>query len=79
MEEEVKIKVKDFLGRFFKNEGDDDDIFALGLVNSLFAMQLILFLESQFLIKVENTDIDINNYRTVNSITNFVITKLKNY
>jgi len=36
---------------------DDEDLFAAGLVNSLFAMQLVLFVEKKFSIKVENQDL----------------------
>lgn len=54
---------------------DGDDIFALGLVNSLFAMQLVLFVEQEFDITIDGEDLDFNNFRTVNAIERLVKTK----
>jgi methoxymalonate biosynthesis acyl carrier protein len=51
---------------------DDDDIFALGFVNSLFAMQLIAWIEQEFALAVGDADLDINNFKSVNAITAFV-------
>ncbi|MEO8971481.1 MAG: acyl carrier protein [Ktedonobacteraceae bacterium] len=67
---DVRSKVHAFLGRFFQNFAlqDNQDIFALGFVNSLFAMQLVMFVESEFAISVDNEDLDIDNFRTVNAI-----------
>lgn len=76
--EENKQKIRAFLGRFFRKHelGDDEDIFALGFVNSLFAMQLVMFLEKEFAVRVENKDLDLTNFRTVNSIADFIGQKL---
>ncbi len=72
--ESVKEKVRSFLARFFQCQDlqDDQDIFALGFVNSLFAMQLVLFVENEFGIKVENEDLNIDNFRTINSIAGLI-------
>ena len=51
---------------------DDQEIFTSGLVNSLFAMQLVLFLEQEFQLKVEDEDLDINNFNTLNALVDFV-------
>jgi acyl carrier protein len=53
--EQNKDKIRAFLLRYFQNHTlqDDEDIFATGFVNSLFAMQLVLFVESEFSIKIE--------------------------
>jgi acyl carrier protein len=51
---------------------DDVDIFALGFVNSMFAMQLVLFVESDFGVKVEDEDLEIDNFKSVNAIANLV-------
>ena len=47
---------------------DDDDIFASGFINSLFAMQLVTFVEKKFAVAVEDEDLEIQNFRSVNSI-----------
>lgn len=72
--ENNKNKIKAFLGRYIKIQDLDDDknIFDLGLVNSLFSMQLVMFLEKEFNIKVENNDLNIDNFSTVNKLTDFI-------
>lgn len=47
---------------------DSDNIFKMGFVNSLFAMKLLAFVEKEFNIKVDNDDIDIANFSTVDNI-----------
>ncbi|BDI19707.1 hypothetical protein ANSO36C_55090 [Nostoc cf. commune SO-36] len=71
---EIKTKIKAFLSRFFGNHDlqADEDIFALGFVNSMFAMQLVLFIEQEFQISIENEDLEFDNFRTINSITNLI-------
>ncbi|BFH67875.1 MAG: acyl carrier protein [Paenibacillus dendritiformis] len=72
--EEAKAKIKQFLSRFFRKHEvqDEDDIFALGYVNSLFAMQLVMFLEKEFHIRVENKDLDLDNFRSIQKIYELV-------
>lgn len=74
----TKAKVRAFLSRFFRKHElqDDEDIFALGFVNSLFAMQLVMFIEKEFSVKVENRDLDFANFRSINSIAEFVHAKV---
>lgn len=59
-----------FLGRFFRCEtlNGDDDIFAAGFVNSLVIVQLISFLENNFSITIEDEDLELSNFRSVNHI-----------
>jgi len=52
--------------------GDDDNIFELGYVDSPFAIQLICFIEEEFKIKVGDNDLDLDNFTSVNRITQFV-------
>lgn len=68
--EETKAKVKTFLSQFFRSVElqDDTDIFSLGFVNSLLAMQLVMFIEKEFKITVENDDLDLENFSTINAI-----------
>lgn len=72
--EAIKAKVRVFLSRFFRKHElqDDEDIFALGFVNSLFAMQLVMFLEKEFGVRVDNKDLDFDNFKTVNAIADLV-------
>ena len=70
----MKDKIRSFLAKHIKghNVQDDDDIFALGLVSSLFTMQLVLFVEQEFDFEVSSDDLDIANFRTVNAIAALV-------
>ena len=54
---------------------DDDDIFELGFVNSLAAMKLINYIELEFSIAVDDEDMDLANFNSVNSIVNFINNK----
>jgi acyl carrier protein len=77
METETRSEIRQFLARFFHNYDlqDDEDIFALGFVNSLFAMQLVTFVEKGFDISVENQDLDLDNFRTINALTSLILRK----
>ena len=76
--EEIKSKIRAFLLKFFRKHEikDDDDIFALGFVNSLFAMQLVMFIEKDFGVRVDNKDLDFSNFKSIDSIASFVESKL---
>jgi len=71
-------KVKNFLGKYMKldNIGDDDNFFERQLVNSLFAVQLVAFLEKEFEITIENDELNLENFKSVNAIIQFVEGKL---
>lgn len=71
---ETKQKLRDFLARHFQNYafGDDEDMFATNFVNSLFAMELVIFVEREFGITIENEDLDIDNFRSINAIAGLV-------
>lgn len=71
---DVKPRTRQFLARFIRNHdlGDDEDIFALGFVNSLFAMELVMFVEKTFGVEIQRDDLDLDNFRTVNALTAFV-------
>lgn len=51
---------------------DEDDIFKMGLVNSLFALELVVFLEKKFNIQVENEDLDLNNFNSLDNLARFI-------
>ena len=55
--------------------GDDDNLFETGIVNSLFAVQLMTFVEKTFAIEVEMDDLDIENFKSLNATTAFVLKK----
>ena len=47
---------------------NDTDLFAGGYVNSLFALEIVMFLEKEFKIKIKNKDITEKNFKTVDQI-----------
>ena len=55
--------------------GDDDDLFESGIVNSLFAVQLMTYIEKTFAIEVGMDDLDIENFKSLNATTAFVLRK----
>lgn len=71
---DVKAAIRQFLSKFFTNYNlqDDEDIFSLGFVNSLFAMQLILFVEETFHVTIDDDDLDTDNFRTINALANLI-------
>jgi acyl carrier protein len=54
---------------------DDDNLFESGLVNSLFAVQLMTFIEKTFAIEVGMEDLDIENFKSLNAAAAFVVRK----
>jgi methoxymalonate biosynthesis acyl carrier protein len=63
--------IREFIrGRYpIASIGDSDDIFTLGYINSLFAMELVVFIESRFGIRIPNDELSIDNFRTIKGMT----------
>jgi acyl carrier protein len=76
---ETLSTVRTFVGQHVGGAqlGDDEDIFSSGRVNSLFAVQLVMWVERTFGITVQADDLDIANFRTVASVAGFVATRLE--
>jgi methoxymalonate biosynthesis acyl carrier protein len=74
---DTKVKIKRFLSAFFPTAAlrEDDDIFALGFVNSLFALQLITWVEKEFGIQIKDEDLDMENFNTIEAIASLVSRK----
>jgi acyl carrier protein len=72
-----KNKIKNFFSRFFRTDAlkDSDDIFAQGFVNSLFAMQLVGWLEKEFEIAIKDEDLDIQNFNSIDAIAGLISRK----
>jgi len=69
-----KAKIRAFIAGHVRHRElpDDADIFATGFVNSLFAMQLVMFVEKEFGVTVEDEDLEIDNFRSVDAIAALV-------
>ena len=76
-EKKVRETVTNFLLSSINigNLNNDDNLFESGIVNSLFAVQLMTFLEKTFALEIGMDDLDIENFKSVNATTAFVVRK----
>jgi acyl carrier protein len=67
-------EIRDFLSSAISERvlGDSEDFFALGYVNSLMALELVTYVERRFDVVVEVEDLDLDNFRTISRIADFV-------
>lgn len=81
LETEERDKVKEIISTFITNAtnlsnlGEDDHLFETGVLNSLFAVQLMTFIEKTFRIEVGRDDLDIANFESIRATTAFVLRK----
>ncbi len=78
MKTEIKETVKAFILKNIRQPTleDNQDLFSTGLLSSLFAMKLVTFVESNFNLKIDNSELDIKNFRSVDAISHFVRNKM---
>jgi len=76
---ERRILIREFLDEHLNGAtfADEEDIFASGYLNSLFAVQLVMWVEQTFGAPVAGEDLDLSNFRTVEAIDDFVGRKLE--
>lgn len=79
-EENTREIVRAFIEPHLQGHALDDhtDIFATGYVNSLFAMQLAMFLERRLSLRLDAPDMHLDNFRTVDGLVGLVIRKQAN-
>ncbi|BCJ96185.1 hypothetical protein acsn021_37540 [Anaerocolumna cellulosilytica] len=81
MDSKVKVRkfIEDNLIKYDEeiNFSDEDNIFSMGFVNSLFAMKLLNYMESEFCITVESDEMELSNFTSVNSIVRYLKNKEK--
>ena len=81
MSTEDEKGIKEIVKRFILSSisiaklDDDDNLFESGIVNSLFAVQLMTFIEKTFAIEEGPDDLDIENFKSLNAMTAFVAQK----
>jgi len=62
-------QIRQFLGEHIAESiADEDDIFARGLVSSMFVVQLVAFLEDNFDIQIDGEDLVFESFRSVKDI-----------
>jgi methoxymalonate biosynthesis acyl carrier protein len=73
-EEEIRANLLEFLGKRAKTEWDaEQDLFASGSFSSLFALELVMHLESAFGIAIGPDDLKLDHFRTVGAMTDLVL------
>jgi methoxymalonate biosynthesis acyl carrier protein len=70
----VKETVRNFINNSINIDelGDDENLFESGIVNSLFAVQLMTFVERNFGIEIGMEDLDVENFKSVSATAMFV-------
>lgn len=71
MTETTRRQLRQFVERRFAGIEltDDLDIFSLGFANSLFSMELVLFIEQLIQTQVPSEELSLDNFRTINAMT----------
>ena len=78
MTTEIVPRIQAYFRQRFQNYefGEDEDIFGTGLVNSLAAMQLVLFVEKEFGIEIGDDDLSLDNFRTIRAMEQLISSKI---
>ncbi|MFN7035915.1 MAG: acyl carrier protein [Bellilinea sp.] len=59
-----------------KTIGNDDDLLAEGIIDSLGILQLVAFIEEKFKFTVPDEDVVIENFMSVNALSNYLNQKI---
>jgi acyl carrier protein len=78
---DVKESIRAFILEYAANRGvtelkDDEPILTSNIIDSLGSFEMILFLEETFHLKIEDADMDPDNFQTLNHVERFVLGKL---
>ncbi|HEX6357943.1 acyl carrier protein, partial [Actinophytocola sp.] len=69
----VEVSLLEFLATRLKQPWQPDtDLFSAGVVTSLFAMELVVYLEEAFGVEVSGDELRLDNFRTVHAMTALV-------
>ncbi len=74
---DIRAQLRAFLEQYFDNYqlADQEDIFATGYVTSMFAIQLVTFIESRFSIEIDSDDLKLDNFRTIDAMQTLITRK----
>ncbi len=74
MSESIEARVADFFQSKGRARGltHDTDLFKGGFVDSLFAFEMVVFLERAFGVKIKDQEITMDNFRTIVAIADTV-------
>jgi methoxymalonate biosynthesis acyl carrier protein len=72
--EAVALELRDFLRDALRQDVQaDDDIFATGMANSLFALELIVYIEERYGLQLEGEDLTRDNFRSAQAMSQLVL------
>jgi acyl carrier protein len=77
----IEEKIREFIIKnLYYSEGtalgDDVSFLAEGIIDSMGSMELVAFVESEFKIKVEMSEVIVKNFDSIRKLSNFVRRKL---
>lgn len=75
--QQITQTLQDYLADQIGHEeiAPDTEFFEEGLVSSLFAIQLMSFLETTFGIEITMDDLDLDNFKSIERISDFITAK----
>ncbi len=75
----IKSELQNFLTQAFKIQKIENscDIFNLGIVHSLFFIQLLVFIEKKFKIELREGEFDITKLKNIDTIANLILLKIE--
>ena len=75
--QEISAQVRGFLAGHLANSdlSDEDDIFLTGGATSLFAMELVMYIETTFQLELDDEDLVRDNLASIGAITALVASK----
>jgi methoxymalonate biosynthesis acyl carrier protein len=72
--EDIATALEGFLtGRLKTDIAPDTDLFKTGLVSSMFAMELVVYLEENYDIAIIGPELKLDNFRTIQAMTALVL------
>jgi acyl carrier protein len=80
---DVQSILKDYIVTEFLHERDnavlkdDAPLIESGIIDSMGLIRLILFIEEKFGIKIGEEELDMENFRTIGALTEFVTEKIQ--
>ena len=72
-----RVKIRSHLARFSRDEAwlGSEDLFAGGVIDSMMAVELVAFLEKAFSITIDDDDLELANFRSVEGMVGLVTRK----
>jgi methoxymalonate biosynthesis acyl carrier protein len=69
-----RARIRAHLARFSRDEAwlGSDDLFAGGVIDSMMAVELVTFLEKVFAITIDDEDLELANFRSVEGMLRLV-------